>query len=101
MKIMLVLAGFVLMIAYFVISTNDMAQAEEALGTGTAALIGGDLTDPEDDGDPESDDNYNAIFSGNDKPGFGGGELAFNVFDNRLGGGSDKWCCGTCGRHSG
>ena len=44
------------MIAYFVISTSDMAQAEEVLGTGTAALIGGDLTDPEDDGDPDLDE---------------------------------------------
>ena len=35
MKIMMVLAGLVLMIAYCVISTSDMAQAEEVLGTGT------------------------------------------------------------------
>jgi hypothetical protein len=97
MKIMLVLAGFVLMIAYCVISTSDMAQAEEVLGTGTAALIGGDLTDPEDDGDPESDDDYDAIFSANDEPGFAGGEFAFNVFDNRLGPSNDKWCCGLGG----
>ena len=97
MKIMLVLAGFVLMIAYFVISTSDMAQAEEVLGTGTGELLGGDLTDPEDDGDPEQDDDYNAIFSANDEPGFAGGEFAFNVFDNRLGPSNDKWCCGAPG----
>ena len=48
MKIMLVLAGFVLMIAYCVIGTSDMAQAEEVLGTGTDSLLGGDLTDPEE-----------------------------------------------------
>ena len=53
MKIMMVLAGFVLMIAYCVIGNPiDMAQAEEVLGTGTSSLLGGDLTDPEDDGDP-------------------------------------------------
>ncbi|MDE0086933.1 MAG: hypothetical protein OXU23_14530, partial [Candidatus Poribacteria bacterium] len=63
MKIMLVLAGFVLMIAYCVISTSDMAQAEEVLGVGTDELLGGDLTDPEDDGEPEADKGYNAIFS--------------------------------------
>ena len=97
MKNMLVLAGFVLMIACFVISTSDMAQASEILGTGTEALIGGDLTDPEDDGSPDSDDGYNAIFSSNDEPGFGGGEFAFNVFDNRLGPSNDKWCCGPGG----
>ena len=97
MKLMLVLAGFVLLIAYFAISTIDTAQAEEILGIGTKALLGGDLTDPEDDGNPESDDGYNAIFTANDKPGFGGGEFAFNVFDNRLGPFNDKWCCGPAG----
>ena len=97
MKIILVLVGFVLMIAYCVISTSDMAQAEEVLGTGTDELLGGDLTDPEDDGDPESDDDYDAIFSANDEPGFAGGEFSFNVFDNRLGPSNDKWCCGRGG----
>ncbi len=85
------------MIAYFVISTSDMAQASEILGTGTNALIGGDLTDPEDDGLPDEDRNYNVKFSANDEPGFGGGEFAFNVFDNRLGPSNDKWCCGRGG----
>jgi len=95
MKIMLVLA--VLMIAYFAISTSDIAQAWEILGTGTEALLGGDLTDPEDDGLPDQDEGYNVIFSSNDEPGFGGGEFAFNVFDNRLGPSNDKWCCGPGG----
>jgi hypothetical protein len=95
MKIMLVLA--VLMVAYFAISTSDMAQAEEVLGTGTGELLGGDLTDPEDDGNPEADEGYNAIFTSNEEPGFGGGEFAFNVFDNVLGPGNDKWCCGPGG----
>ncbi|RKU06917.1 PEP-CTERM sorting domain-containing protein [Candidatus Poribacteria bacterium] len=97
MKIMFVLAGFVLMIAYCVIGTIDIAQAEEVLGTGTAALLGGDLTDPEDDGAPDADEGYNAIFSANEEPGFGGGEFSFNVFDNILGGGNAKWCCGRGG----
>ena len=92
MKVMLVLAGFVLMIAYCVIGTINIAQAAEVLGTGTDSLLGGDLTDPEDDGDPEADKGYNATFSANDEPGFAGGESAFNVFDNRLGPSNDKWC---------
>ena len=92
MKIMLVLAGFVLMIAFCVISTSDLAQAEEVLGVGTDSLLGGDLTDPEDDGNPEADDGYNAKFTANDEPGFAGGEFAFNVFDNVLGPGNAKWC---------
>jgi len=71
-----------------------------SLGTGTEALLGGDLTDPEDDGvDAGSVDQFavngwnlvNVI--PNEEPGFGGGEFAFNVFDNQLGGGNAKWCC--------
>ena len=96
MKIILVLAGVVLMMC-FVISTNDLAQAEEVLGTGTGELLGGDLTDPEDDGEPDEDKGYDAKFSSNEEPGFGGGEFSFNVFDNRLGPINDKWCCGKGG----
>ena len=98
MKIMSVLAGFVLMIAFCVIGNPiNIAQAEEVLGTGTSSLLGGDLTDPEDDGAPDADEGYNAIFTANEEPGFGGGEFSFNVFDNRLGPGNDKWCCGRGG----
>jgi len=94
MKTMLVLVGLVLMLA---IGTSNMAHAWEVLGVGTEALLGGDLTDPENDGDPEADVNYNAIFTSNDEPGFGGGEFSFNVFDNLLGPSNDKWCCGPAG----
>ena len=80
------------MIGFFVLSTSDMVQAEKVLGVGTDSLLGGDLTDPEDDGNPEADEGYNAIFSANDEPGFAGGEFAFNVFDNVLGPGNAKWC---------
>ena len=86
-----ILAALILMIPIFVIITSDMAQAEEVLGTGTGSLLGGDLTDPEDDGDPEADKNYNAKFSASDEPGFAGGESAFNVFDNVLGPSNAKW----------
>ena len=58
-------------------------------------LIGMDLTDPEDDGDPEDDIDYNAIFAASEEEGFAGGENAFNVFDNVLGPGNAKWCCGS------
>ena len=44
---------------------------------------------------PDLDQNYNATFSSSEEPGFGGGEFAFNVFDNlTTGGGNNKWCCG-------
>lgn len=69
----------------------------ELIGTGTAALVGGDLTDPDNNGDEMAGPgdpswNWESITS-NNKPGFGGGEFAFNIFDNKVGGGSDKWCC--------
>ncbi|MCB1096901.1 MAG: hypothetical protein KDN22_15105 [Verrucomicrobiae bacterium] len=76
--------------AGFSLSAVTQAQEPDLLFD----LIGGDLTDPEDDGDPESDVGYNAIFSSSEEPSFGGGEAAFNVFDNELGGGNSKWCCG-------
>ncbi|NQT52167.1 PEP-CTERM sorting domain-containing protein [bacterium] len=63
------------------------------LGTGASALLGGDLTDPENDGLPDADVNYNAIFTSTNRPFFGAPEGSFNVFDNRTGGGDDKWCC--------
>jgi hypothetical protein len=75
-----------------------------------AGLIGGDLTDPEDDG-VEGD----TILAGVDTPqtagtnfnwvsitasaeeyfhGFGGNEGSFDMFDNLIGGGAAKLCCG-------
>ena len=72
---------------------SSAAQAVVIRGTGTAALVGGDLTDPENNGNPEANIGYNATFRSSIEPGFGGDEFAFNVFDNRVGGGNDKWCC--------
>ncbi|CAN5466678.1 hypothetical protein BH23VER1_BH23VER1_25750 [soil metagenome] len=69
------------------------AGAASILGTGAGALLGGDLTDPEDDGTADGM-NYNAVFAASEEPGFGGGEFAFNVFNNLVGGGNAKWCCG-------
>ena len=71
------------------------ASASVIRGIGTAALRGGDLTDPENNGDPENNVNYNATFAASEEPNFGGSEGAFNVFDNQAqGGGNAKWCCG-------
>lgn len=69
------------------------AHASIVRGTGTAALVGGDLTDPENNGNPSSYQNYNAVFRSSDGAGFNG-EGPFNVFDNRVGASVDKWCCG-------
>ncbi|MFP6857611.1 MAG: discoidin domain-containing protein, partial [Roseibacillus sp.] len=76
-----------------------------SLGTGTGALRGGDLTDPEDDGVegvvPVDGDwstlNWNWVsiqaseenYFGN----FGGSEGAYDLFDNQVGAGQTKWCC--------
>ena len=51
---------------------GSTASAFDVLGTGTDSLIGNDLTDLGDDGDPEFDEGYDAIFDSSDEPGFGG-----------------------------
>ena len=76
------------------------AYAATSLGTGAGALVGGDLTDVDDIHDelayaPPVLGGFDAEFFSSDEPGFGGGEFAFNVFDNEVGGGAAKWCCGT------
>ncbi|VXC07028.1 discoidin domain-containing protein [Massilia sp. 9I] len=74
-------------------SSAEAATIRAPLGNG--GLVGGDLTDPENNGDPEQNVGYNATFRSSIEQGFGGGEYAFNVFDNQVGGGNDKWCCDT------
>jgi hypothetical protein len=78
----------------FCLATAPAASASVIRGRFTASLRGGDLTDPENDGQPDADVGYNATFASSEEPGFGGAELAFNVFDNQVGGGAMKWCCG-------
>lgn len=68
------------------------------LGTGTGSLLGGDLTDPENDGLDQAgaanDPSWNWIsIDASVEADFEGGENAFDIFDNKLGGGNDKWCC--------
>lgn len=72
---------------------TSTASASVILGTGTSSLIGGDLTDPENNGNPGADVNYNATFRASVESGFNYHEGAFNVFDNLLTGGNGKWCC--------
>lgn len=74
------------------------------IGTGTGALLGGDRTDPEDDGDDRRDPltqadglaerGWNFVGAvANEKNSFADHEAAYNIFDNKLGPGQDKWCC--------
>ena len=72
-------------------------NARVILGTGTSSLIGGDLTDPEDDGVDGTDGaagnwNWTSILASSENAWIGEG--AYNVFDNKVGGGDMKWCCG-------
>ena len=69
----------------------ESSPAPIVLGTGTEALLGGDLTDPENDGNPEELTGYNVtIENGNDeeKP-----DDIEDLVDNLLGETSDDWCC--------
>jgi hypothetical protein len=86
-----------LALSLFRVAASDIVTIQ-SLGTGTAALIGGDLTDPENDGIDQAgaaaDPTWNWVsINSSVKPDFNGGESAFNVFDNKVGGGDDKWCC--------
>ena len=82
---------------------NSQAQTTpgvtfEILGVGAEFLLGGDLTDPENDGldelDASTDPSWNwKSINSSHEPNFEGGENSFNIFDNKVGGGNDKWCC--------
>jgi len=70
----------------------------EILGIGAESLLGGPLTDPEGDGldavDGASDPSWNWVgITASIEPDFEGGENSFNIFDHKVGGGNDKWCC--------
>ena len=70
----------------------------EILGEGVDFLLGGDLTDPENDGldalEAATDPSWNWVeITASHEPDFEGGENSFNIFDNKVGGGNDKWCC--------
>ena len=66
-------------------------------------LIGGDLTDPENDGIDTEDTagtNFNWVQITSSSKSFftdatagGSNEGSFDVFDNKIGGGEAKWCC--------
>ena len=87
----------------FLFTQSTQAQttpnvAVEILGIGADSLLGGDLTDPENDGLDElgasADPSWNWVgITSSIEPDFEGGENSFNIFDNKVGGGNDKWCC--------
>jgi hypothetical protein len=71
------------------------AHAITVLGTGNSALLGGDLTDPEDDGNDSSPSgsNFNWLSTAASSENNFGDEGALDVFDGEVGSGSAKWCC--------
>lgn len=89
--------------AGLIFGASTAVDAETILGTGTGALLGGDLTDPENDGvesevNPVTgfdwvsiDANQEAYFT---LEGGGVNEGSFDIFDNKVGGGEAKYCCG-------
>lgn len=89
-----------LLTGIFILSTG-LSPAFDIIGTGNDALLGGDLTDPQDDG---VDDNANglafeATFFASAAATFNGNGGAFQVFSNSLtadngSGNGHKYCCG-------
>jgi len=78
--------------------TPPVVAKIDILGVGASALLGSPLTDPDGNGldalggakSPTWD--WAGITSSHE-PDFEGGENAFNIFDHKVGGGNDKWCC--------
>ncbi|MDX2418317.1 MAG: hypothetical protein QNK19_12730 [Xanthomonadales bacterium] len=94
------LIAIILLCGQFLITD---AFASTILGTGTAALIGGDLSDPTNSLDNTAGTTTASAIptlwvsaSATSEPGFSpaeGNERAFDIFDNTIGGGTAKWCC--------
>ena len=85
-----------IILTILILSLSSQLQASSILGTGSGALLGGDLTDPENNGIDGTDGsggnwNWTSIDASIDKSWTGEG--AWNAFDNRVGSGNDKWCC--------
>jgi hypothetical protein len=87
---------------------NDSGSVPEgavltSLGGGTFALLGSDLTDPDDnidDSTPEGNNFDWVAVTSSEKPFFGTGTVAssqsgaYDLFDNKVGSGNDKWTAG-------
>jgi hypothetical protein len=73
--------------------TLATAEAYTVRGAGTSALIGGDLTDPENNGVDGANTNWNWVSISATSENTWSAEGAYNIFDNKVGAGDDKWCC--------
>ena len=85
----------VTIILLFSVLNNSTLIAATVLGTGSGALLGNDLTDPEDNGvdSGTNGSNFNwTSINASSKKTFAG-EGSYSVFDNNVSSGSAKWCC--------
>jgi len=73
--------------------TTALTGAFTIRGAGTGALIGGDLTDPENNGVDGAMTNWNWVSINATSENAWAAEGAYNIFDNKVGAGDDKWCC--------
>lgn len=88
-----------------ILAIPHSANAATILGTGNGALLGGDLTDPEDDGvddNTATGQNFDATFFATTAATFNGNGGAFQIFSNSLtaangSGNGHKYCCGQAG----
>ena len=76
---------FKIIFFFIFFSWINVSYSVEVLGTGTAALIGGDLTDPEDDGVDGANTNWNWTSISASSEEKWTCEGSFNVFDNKVG----------------
>jgi len=101
----------ILLAAGLLLGFGTAADAVTILGTGTGALVGGDITDPQDDivdntgdllgGTASSGKNFNWISSATNESNYFGDpsstnrQGALDLFDNKADGSTNsKWCCG-------
>ena len=87
---------FAFCLILLILESSNSVCARVILGTGTASLIGGDLTDEDDDGIDGTDDaagnwDWTSILASSENAWTSEG--AYNVFDNKVGSGDSKWCC--------
>jgi hypothetical protein len=102
MKITFALTPPVLAIACLAFGTAS-GLAFEVLGIGPGALLGGDLTDPENDGidfpEPNGGGGFNWVsITANKQPYFDIDNVnprqgSFDIFDNKVDNGEGKFCC--------
>ena len=76
-----------------IIGWSKTSYSVTVLGTGTNALIGDDLTDPDGNGVDGQNLNWDWTSISASSENYWHAEGAYNVFDNKVGASNDKWCC--------